>query len=274
MTANQAQLDAWNGESGTRWVAEADRRDRVLAPVADVLLDAVALQPGEDVLDVGCGCGVTTIEASRRSTPGRAVGIDVSAPMLELARQRAVGTSAQFLEADAQTHPLDPAAFDVIIGRFGTMFFDDPVGAFTNLGLATRPGGRLCLATWQPLEANDWLLVPGAVLLRHGSLPDLEDAGPGMFAQADPAAVTAVLELAGWSDVHVDAITVSLRLGEDAEDATDYLAETGIARRVLDTIPEEQRAEIIGEVADLLETCLTNDGVRLGGGINLIHARR
>jgi ubiquinone/menaquinone biosynthesis C-methylase UbiE len=269
---NRAQHDAWNGDSGHRWVADAHRRDAVLAPVADALLAAARLTAGEDVLDVGCGCGITTLAAAHAVAPGTATGLDLSEPMLDLARQRTCEEPATFLQADAQTHRFDSNAYDIIISRFGTMFFDDPVAAFSNLATAMRPRGRMCLATWQPLAANDWLLVPGAVLVRYGSLPDTGGNAPGMFAQSDPIAVTEVLEAAGWSDITVDPVTVSLRLGSNAEDATDYLVDTGIARAVLDTIDPADRDEAIAAVTEALGEHDDGSGVRLDAGINVIRA--
>jgi SAM-dependent methyltransferase len=194
--------------------------------------------------------------------------------MLDLARQRAQADSVTFLQADAQTYRFEADSHDVIISRFGTMFFDDPFAAFANLATATRPTGRLCLATWQPLAANDWLLIPGAALLRYGSLPDTGGTAPGMFAQSDPIAVTEILEAAGWRDVIVEPVTVSLRLGADAADATDYLADTGIARAVLDTIDPGQREEAIDAVTEALDAHADIGGVRLDAGINLIRASR
>jgi SAM-dependent methyltransferase len=272
--ANEAQREAWNGDSGHRWVADADRRDAVLAPVADVLLTAARLTSGEDVLDIGCGCGATTLVAARTVRPGTVTGVDISAPMLAVARKRA-GNDAHvsFVQADAQTDDLARNAFDVAISRFGTMFFDDAIAAFTNIATAVRPGGRLCLATWQPLAANEWLLVPGAALLRYGSLPDTSGTGPGMFAQSDPAAVTAVLERAGWRDVEVERVTVRLRLGRDAEDATDYFADIGLARELLATIDETDRTRAVGDVTSALAAHATDDGVLLDAAIYVIGAR-
>jgi SAM-dependent methyltransferase len=271
---NQSQREAWNGESGHRWVADADRRDAVLAPVAEVLLSAARLRPGEAVLDVGCGCGATTIAAADAVAPGEVLGVDLSEPMLALARERAGDRNVRFLRGDAQTQRLDRGRFDVAISRFGSMFFDDPVAAFANITVAMRAGGRLCLATWQPLAANDWLMVPGAALLRFGQIPEtVTGSGPGMFAQADPAIVERVLTDAGWTEVQVQPTHVTLSLGRDASEATDYLAGTGIARAVLETIAPEHRKEAIAAVTDALAPHESADGVMLGAGLNLITAR-
>lgn len=271
--ANQAQCDAWNGDSGLRWVADADRRDAVLAPVAHALLEAAQLQPGERVLDLGCGCGITTIAAARAVAPGAVSGADLSRPMLELARQRAAAdANVTFVEADAQTYDFGAENYDVVISRFGTMFFDDPTAAFANVGRAMRDGGRLCIATWQPLVANDWLTIPGAALLRYGSLPDTGGNAPGMFAQSDPARVETVLRQAGWNDVNVTPVTVHLRLGADAAEATDYLADTGVARAVLDTIDADQRDAAIAAVIEALAAHTGADGVCLEAGILITRA--
>jgi SAM-dependent methyltransferase len=179
-TANADQYAAWNGDSARRWTAGPDRRDRILAPVADAPLSAGGLTPRERVLDVGCGCGAPTLAADNQVTPeGIAWGIDLSEPMLDVARRRAeiAGvTNVRFEHADAQTHQLPIGCFDVAISRFGTMFFDNPAAAFRNVGRALRTSGRLCIATWQPLAANDWLTIPGADL--DDALEHLADTGP------------------------------------------------------------------------------------------------
>lgn len=274
MTAtNQAQTEAWNGDSGRRWTADADRRDAIHAPVADALQAAAELRAGEDVLDIGCGCGATTLAAAKETHPGTVTGIDLSGPMLDLARQRTGNANTLFLQADAQTHPFARGSFDVAISRFGTMFFDDPTAAFANIASAMRNEGRLCLATWQPLAANDWLTIPGATLLRYGSLPDTSGAAPGMFAQSDQAVITDVLRAAGWQAIDVDPISITLRLGANAEDATQYLANTGIARTVLDSISPSDRQRAIDDVTVTLAEHASADGVRLRAGLNIIRAR-
>jgi ubiquinone/menaquinone biosynthesis C-methylase UbiE len=276
--ANAEQHAAWNGDSGQRWVADAERRDRVLAPIAAVLLDAVGLRPGDSVLDIGCGCGATTLSAARAVAAGDdVVGIDLSEPMLEPARTRAAEqrvANVTFLAGDAQTHRLPADRFTVGMSRFGTMFFADPKAAFANIATALVAGGRLCLATWQPLAANDWLTIPGAALLRYGELPASELGAPGMFAQSDPEAVTTTLAGAGYTDVVLAAVTALLTLGHDPADATDYLANSGTGRAVLATIPADQQPAALDAVRAVLADHAGADGVHLDAAIWIVTATR
>lgn len=274
---NTEQFEAWNGESGRRWVADPDRRDLVLQPVADALLEVAQLQAGERVLDVGCGCAATTLAASLAIAPsGEVVGADLSEPMIDVARRRAADAGVDnvaFVQADAQTHDFGAPTFDVVMSRFGTMFFADPVAAFVNIARCVRSGGRLHIATWQPLLANDWLTVPGAALLRFGSLPDGAD-GPGMFAQSDPSAIEATLGAAGFVDIRVGPMSVTLTLGADPAEAADYLADSGPGRAVLDTIPLTDRPAALEAVEAVLADHATSTGVHLRAGIWITSARR
>ena len=277
-SANAAQFDAWNGESGLRWVAGADARDRVLAPVADVL-KAAAPKSGMRVLDIGCGCGATTLMvADRVGDTGSATGIDLSGPMLDLARQRATAAgavNASFVQGDAQTHAFEPESADLVISRFGTMFFADPEAAFENIGRALRPEGRLCIATWQPLAANEWLTVPGAALLKHTDMPATDPDQPGMFAQSDPDIVSATLDAAGFADIAMEATAVDFTFGQTVDEAVEYLADSGPGRMLLETIPEgAARDAALADVHDALVEHHDDAGVRLGGAIWLVTATR
>ena len=277
-TANAAQFEAWNGDGGQRWVASADERDRILAPVADALLALAAPTPGLRVLDVGCGCGATALRAATLvGDTGSVTGLDISEPMLEVARQRATvggATNTSFVQADAQTHRFEPGSVDLVISRFGTMFFSDPDAAFTNLATALTDEGRICFATWQPLASNEWLAVPGAALLRHTDAPPTVH-GPGMFAQSDPDVVTATLRAAGFSDITIEAADVTFTIGQTIDEAMRYVAETGPGRALLDTIPEgPARDAALADVRDSLAGHHDPSGVRLEGGIWLITATR
>jgi SAM-dependent methyltransferase len=274
---NADQYESWNGPSGHRWVADADRRDLVLASVADALLARTALRSGDAVLDVGCGCGATTLAAAEAVGPsGTAWGIDLSAPMLEVARARAAAAglaNVTLVQGDAQGHALPAERFDVAISRFGTMFFADPAAAFTNVARALRPDGRLAMATWGPLVVNEWLTVPGAALLRYGTIPEPGD-GPGMFAQSDPDDIAAMLDSAGYRNVDVEPVEVILTIGADVDQAADYLTTVGVGRAALDTVPDAQRPAALDAVRDALAGHLRPAGVQLGAQVLVTRAHR
>lgn len=276
-SANTEQHAYWNGVHGQRWADDPVGRDRIIAPVADVVLAAADLRAGDDVIDIGCGCGATSLDAARAVTgTGSVLGIDLSRPMLAIARDRAVRarlTNTTFVPSDAQTHDLAEASFDAAISRFGTMFFDDPAAAFTNVARSLRAGGRLAIATWQPLVANDWLLIPGVALLDYGSLPETAP-GPGMFAQSEPDTITSVLAASGFDEIAVDPVTVTLVLGADPDAATAHLADTSVGRTVLETIPEHVRPTALDAVRAVLAQHAGPAGVSLGAAIWMTTARR
>jgi ubiquinone/menaquinone biosynthesis C-methylase UbiE len=264
--ANAEQDEWWNGDAGHRWAREAERRDRRAVPVADALFAAAGIRGGEAVLDIGCGCGATTLRAARDAGPrGSALGIDLSEPMLAVARRRAKEqgvANVTFTRADAQTHAM-PAAHDIAISRFGTMFFSDPSAAFANIARSARAGSRLCLATWQPLAANDWLTIPGEALLRYATAPE-PTTGPGMFSQSDPSAFAATLTDAGYERIRSDPVIVDLIYGADAAEAAASLTASGPSKALLDTIPDSDRPAAMDA---LTSTLAAHQGP--GGGVHL-----
>src|SRR5437773_4952744 len=163
MAANTAQAQAWNGDQGRHFVAENARHERMLETHTARLLEAAKIQRADSVLDVGCGCGETTMRAARAAWRGHALGVDLSAVMLAEARRLAASEgigNAGFEQADAQTHPFPAAGFDVALSRFGVMFFDDPPAAFANIAAALRRGGRLAFVCWQEPGRIEYLTVP------------------------------------------------------------------------------------------------------------------
>ena len=192
---NAAQIENWDGPGGQHWVAEAERYDRMTGAFGERIIEAAAPRPGERVLDVGCGNGAVALAVSALVAPGGSVlGLDISGPMLGCARQRADAAgiaSVSFRQGDAQVYPLPTASFDAVVSRFGVMFFDDPVAAFTNLGRALRPGGRIAFTCWRELAVNDWLMVPAGAALQHVPMPDLASrAPPGRSRWPTPSACT------------------------------------------------------------------------------------
>lgn len=272
MTANQQQSEAWNG-------AEAVHYDRQLEPIAGALFARVQLEPGSAVLDVGCGCGTTTLTAAR--VAGVALGVDLSEPFLDVAADRARAASVdntEFVVADAQTYAFAEGSFDVAISQFGVMFFDDPVAAFTNLRRALVPGGQAAFTCWQGLEANEWVVVIGNAVAQHLALPDLggQAGGPGMFSLKNPDEITALLHAAGFTHIEIGPISPTILLGGGGtlDESIEFLVGSGIARGLLGQLEPDARATAIESVrAALADRYESGVGVRLGTGVWLVSAR-
>src|SRR5882672_4013246 len=200
---NRAQIDYWNHAGASRWVAHQERLDRSFQPIDVAVQARAAAAPDEHVVDVGCGCGGSTLALAERVGPrGSVLGVDVSAPMLARARERAASLPwVGFTEADATTHRFEPDA-DLLYSRFGVMFFDDPARAFANLRAALRNSGRMCFVCWRSPAENPWFTVPVAAAERVlGPLPPLPPNAPSPFALADQERVHALLTSAGFRAV-------------------------------------------------------------------------
>jgi SAM-dependent methyltransferase len=278
--ANTDQAERWNsGEDVAHWVTNQARYDRMNEPFAALILAAAGLVPGSHVLDVGCGCGGTTLTAARIIAPGQAVGLDLSGPMLARARASAEAAglgNAVFQQGDAQVHLLEPARFDAVISRFGTMFFADPVAAFANIRSGTRPGGRLAFVCWQPLAANQWLLVPGAALAEQLPLPAGFGSGdgPGMFAFSDPDRPREILAAAGWRDIEITAEHASILVGGggSVEDAVEFMRTGSMGRMMLAGADAGTFERALASVRAALAPYADADGVRMGAGVWLVRA--
>ena len=279
--SNAEQIRYWNEAAGPKWVAFQKVIDAQISPLGEQVMDRAGIAPGERVIDVGCGCGDTTIALGRRVGPaGRVLGIDVSAPMLERAAEtaRAAGVANVRLEnADAQTHRLSPSAFDVVYSRFGVMFFTDPVAAFTNLRAALRPGGRLAFVCWQALLENPWLFVPLRAAAQHLTLPPppAPDA-PGPFAFADPERVRGILARAGFGDIVLEELHTTLTLGGGGtvDQAVRFLTEgVGPVSGVLREADPALRPTVAAAVRAAIAPFHTPQGVRMGSAAWIVTAR-
>jgi SAM-dependent methyltransferase len=269
-------IQYWNGPAGLRWVTAQEQLDRLLAPFQEALLAHARPAPGERAVDVGCGCGATTLAVAAAVAPGgAALGLDVSAPMLARARERAVGlAAATFVEADAATHRLDPPA-DLLVSRFGVMFFADPGAAIANLLRLLQPGGRLAFVCWRALEENPWASIPFAAASGAlGVAAPLDAEGPGPFAFADAARVRRLLQAAGFEAITVDPVDREMVLGSDLEEAVTFASFGGPTARLLAGVDEASRARAEGAVREALAPHARAGGVALGGAAWLVGARR
>jgi SAM-dependent methyltransferase len=277
--ANTAQSEHWNtGEGINHWIANHARYDRMHASFTTLILGAADPQPGDRLLDVGCGCGGTTLAAARLIAPAQATGLDLSGPMLAQARADAEAAdlaNVVFQQGDAQVHELQPAGFDAVISRFGVMFFEDPVAAFANIRSATRSGGRLVFVCWQPLAANQWLLLPQRALAEHVPPPaPADDDGPGMFALADPDRIRSVLGAAGWPDVEVSSEQASILVGGggSVDDATEFLRTGSMSRTMLARADAATADQAIASVRAAISPYADAEGVHLGAAVWLVQA--
>jgi SAM-dependent methyltransferase len=275
---NAQQIQYWNETAGPKWVALQDMIDDQIRPLGELAMERAALRPGERVLDVGCGCGATTVELARRVAPGAAVGIDISAVMLERARQQAreQGVTARFEQADAQTEALPPASADVLFSRFGVMFFADPTAAFANLRRALRPGGRLTFVCWQALPENPWMFVPLGAALQLLPPPQLPGPdAPGPFAFADTERVRRILTGAGFGDPQFESVQRTLRIGGGAglDTTVDFLLQMGPAAAALRESPDPTLVpRVAAAVRAALEPYATADGIRMASASWIVTA--
>jgi len=269
------QLAFWNGPAVTCWITKQEQMDAALAPVADAAITLAAVQSGERVLDIGCGSGATSIGLARLVGPtGHVTGLDVSGPMIELARKRSVGMSnLDWLRADAAAHDFPPASADLLFSRFGVMFFGEPVTAFVNLRRALRPGGRLVFACWRPLNENPWMLLPLQVVQTF--VPPMPRPGPnepGPFAFSDPERVTHILTAAGFASPRYVRFEMAMVLGTSLDAAAEQATSMGAASRALQGQPEAVIEVARTAVRGALEPYLESGRVALPGAIWLVES--
>jgi ubiquinone/menaquinone biosynthesis C-methylase UbiE len=257
---NAAQAQRWNGESGQHWIAHRERHQASHKYLIRHLFSAARISPGEHVLDVGCGCGVTTLAAARAADgyglhlTGNAVGLDLSGPMLDVAQRLAAQANVanvRFVQGDAQACPLHRHSCDVIISSFGVMFFDRPAVAFANMASVLRPRGRLAFLCWQHDMHNEVFAIPLRAFAAYTQLPG-PAVGDLFF---DPKQVKELLSRTGWERIQVEAISEPAWMGSDVADVMGYVRGTPIIRtlagtlgdgvlteRVMDTIAEQYAA--------------------------------
>jgi SAM-dependent methyltransferase len=272
--SNADQLGGWDGPTGEYWAAHADRYDAGVAAYQGPLLDAAAIGPADAVLDVGCGAGQVTRDAARRATAGSALGIDLSIPMLDLARGRAERegiANATFEQADAQVHPFPAGRFDVVVSRHGSMFFGDPRAAFTNIARALRPGGRLVLLTWQPFARQEWISSFFAALDAGRGLAAPPPGMPGPFGLSDPDQVREILTSAGFADVRLAGVEKPMDYGPDPDDAASFVAGQFVG--LVDTLDAGTRAAALDRLRAVMAEHRTERGVQFDSSCWLVEAK-
>lgn len=274
--ANTAQIDYWNAAAGQTWVRYQAQLDRQIEPLGQEALRALSHRPGERVLDIGCGCGQTTLElAERVGSAGAVTGVDISAPMLAVAKCRPIPEGAaapQFLECDAQATDLGEGVYDAIFSRFGVMFFGDPVAAFANLRQALKPDGRLTFVCWRRFEENLWMRVPmEAARPFLPEAPPMDPTAPGPFAFANAERVRSILADAGFTDVTLHAFNSSIG-GSSLDQTVDLASHVGPLGAVLRAQPD-LAPTVAAAVRAALSAYDTPCGVLMPAAVWVVSAR-
>ena len=274
---NADQIAYWNAGAGETWASLQDRLDHQLEPLGRAAQDALEPRTGERILDIGCGSGQTTLDLLRAVAPGgRVLGVDISRPMLEVARRRADGLAGvSFQEADAAIAPFEAGSFDAAFSRFGVMFFADPVAAFRNIARALKPGGRLAFVCWRTPQENLLMTLPLAAaataLPTSDPPPPPAPGAPGPFAFADPGRVWDLLGQAGFSDIGIQAHDEKIGSG-DLETTLEVALKVGPLGAMLREHPDRRDA-VIDAVREALRPHETEAGVLLDSATWIVTAR-
>ncbi len=276
VSPNAAQIEYWNAVAGETWAQFQAPLDRQIEPLGLAAIDALQSVPGEHIIDIGCGCGQTSLALAARVAPtGSVLGIDLSKPMLEVARQRprpAANLRMDFRQLDAQTADIGRGVFDAAFSRFGVMFFSDPAAAFAHIRASLKPGGRLVFVCWRPLAENPWMLAPLQAALPF--IPPVEPpdpTAPGPFAFADAGRVRSILSDAGFASVTTEPFDARIGSG-DLEQSLKLALRVGPLGRALREHPELS-GKVTGAVREILSKYLTPGGVLMPSAVWIVRAR-
>ena len=274
---NASEIAYWNGPGGERWLSHQRMQDALLAEVAELLMGRAAARGGETVLDIGCGAGTTSIALARQVAPeGQVLGVDVSAPLLERARQHApAGLPVEFALGDATVYPFAPACADLLFSRFGVMFFADPARSFANLRSGLRGGARVTFASWREPRENPRLMLPLQAAYRHvPRLPEVGPEDPGPFSLASEPRVRGILERAGFGAITLEPVDLSFDLaeGHGLDRAVELSLGMGPASRALDGQPAALRVAAAESICAALAPHQHGNRVPLRGAIWIVTA--
>jgi SAM-dependent methyltransferase len=271
---NRDQAALWNDTAGRAWVEMQRVLDDMFTPFEKLLIESAVHDDTRGVLDVGCGSGVTTLAAARRVGPnGKCVGVDISATLLELARQRAAREGLKnvtFVEADAQTHAFEPNSVDAVISRFGVMFFDAPEAAFTNIRRATRPNAKLACVVWRSPAENPFMTTAARAAAPLLTLKAPDPNAPGQFAFADADKVRGILQASGWKNLDIQSIDVPMQVAE--RDLIVYVTKLGPVGMALKDADAQTRDQVTTVVHAAFQPFIQDGAARFNAACWLVMA--
>jgi SAM-dependent methyltransferase len=273
--ANVEMARAWDGPEGDEWTEDASHYEAAGQWIWGRFEQDVPVAEHDDVLDVGCGTGRSTLRTATRAAKGTVLGVDLSSKMLAYARERAseAGISnATFLQADAQVEPFAPESRDLVISSYGAMFFADRTAAFANLRSALRPGGRLAVLAWRRFEENEWVTTIREIAACGRDLPTPSAGAPGPFGLADRDGVAAMLDAAGYRDVEITPYDEPMFVGANPDDAWAFVRGIGVVKGLTGDLDNDARATVFAQLRAMIDAHAGPDGVTLGSASWLITA--
>jgi SAM-dependent methyltransferase len=274
-SSNIAQIEYWNTKAGETWAKFQEALDRQIEGLGLAAMDTLKPKEGEHIIDIGCGCGQTSLDlGSRVGAAGSVVGVDISKPMLEVARRRprpAPDLRVTFRLLDAESDDLGGRCFDAAFSRFGVMFFGDPVAAFTNIRRSLKLSGRLVFVCWRPLNQNPWMRAPlEAALPLLPPIAPPDPTAPGPFAFADAGRVRSILRAAEFGSVKVSPFDSAIG-GGTLEQTLQLALNVGPLGVALRENPERMEA-VANAVSDLLSKYVTPNGVLMPAAVWIVSA--
>lgn len=278
---NAGMAEFWNGNGGKNWLSREARLEASLRPFGQQAMAAGAITGGQQILDIGFGCGDSTIEmANKVGVQGQVHGVDISVAMVAAAESKAAEkgvANVSFECADAQTKVFSGNSYDLIFSRFGVMFFDDPIAAFKNIYTSLKPGGRLAFICWAPRDQNAWVGLPLQIVAKHLALPAPPGSDePGPFSLSEEPRVSGILGAAGFANIVVEPFQTPFVLGGDVDEALSFLMQLSPAGGAINNAEadEETRARITLDMAELLKSHKSDKGVSMNAAALLVTAHK
>ena len=277
---NIKQKQFWSGAGGDVWVDKQREMDIMLNPLGERVIQGLDLKEETKILDIGCGCGATTLEIAKIVNQGEVIGVDISEPMLERATQTASDmalTNISYQVKDVQVDEMPNNYFDIAFSRFGVMFFEDPFEAFNNINHSLKDDGQLSFVCWQHASLNPWQSLSIQVIKEFFDLPAPPPKSPGPFAFEDKSYIEEILNASGFRDIEIkdNQEDIVMFSGKSIREACeDYLTINPVVTEMLKNSPSELREEILEALIGKFSNYHKDDGLLFPSATWIVTAKK